>query len=790
MFKNFFKTTFRNLSLHKTFSFINIMGLAVGMTACFLIFLYVKFETSYDDFNTKANRIYRLVTDIKTPSNTLHGSTTSAPMAINIKKDFPEVESAVRIKYGSYLVRRDNIKFQTNTILADSTLFNIFDFPLIYGNRQTALKEPMSIVLSQTAAKKYFGDKNPVGQTLLLTGDNINSVVTGVMKDIPENSQIRTDMIVSMSSDNRLSHRSSDSAWTRFNLASYLLLKPGVNANVFQSKFPAFVEKYITGQQKNSETNYTLSLEPLRDIYLRSTRDGNASGNINNVYIFSIIALFILIIACINFINLTTARATERAKEVGVRKIAGAKKVQLASRFVGESVLLCFIAFIIAFILSYLLIPVFNQLAGKTISPGLFADYNNVLLLFCTSVCVGLVAGIYPALVLSSYKPITVLKGRFVTGKKGVLLRKSLVVTQFTISVALIISTIVVYNQLKFMRSQDLGFNKDEMMIINTQGDKNRVALKESLSSVTGVLGASFSDAVPGGDNNTANSEIENSSGEMQNLSLDIFFVDFDFINLYKMGMVAGRGFSATFGADSNAMVINESAAKLLGYKTPQQSIGRNFDQWGVQGKIIGVVKDFHYLGLQQEISPLSMRLEQHDPMLSIKVSSNNFPSTIKTIEAKWSQIIPNRPFDYSFLDEDFDKQYRAEDRFGSLFLNFAVLAIFISCLGLLGLTSHSTIQRTKEIGIRKVIGANVASIVTMLSKDFVKLVFIASFIAFPVAWWTMHEWLQNFAYRIKISWWVFLVAGVSAILIALITISFQSIKAAIANPVKALRSE
>jgi putative ABC transport system permease protein len=789
MFKNFFKTTFRNLSLHKTFSFINIMGLAVGITACFLIFLYVKFETSYDDFNTKANRIYRLVADIKTPSNTLHGSTTSAPMAINIEKDFPEVESAVRIKYGSYLVRRGNIKIQTNTILADSTLFNIFDFPLIYGNRQTALKEPMSIVLSQTAAKKYFGDKNPVGQTLLLTGDNINSVVTGVMKDIPENSQIKTDMIVSMSSDNRLSHRSSDSVWTRLNLASYLLLKPGVNANALQSKFPAFIKKYITSQQ-NSETSYTLSLEPLRDIYLRSTRDGNTSGNINNVYIFSIAALFILIIACINFINLATARATERAKEVGVRKISGAKKIQLAWQFIGESVMLSLIAFIITVILSYLLIPAFNQLAGKTISAGLFGDYNNVLLLFCTSVCVGLIAGIYPALVLSSYKPITVLKGRFVTGKKGVLLRKSLVVTQFTISVALIISTIIVYNQLKFMRSQDLGFNKDEMMIINTQGDKNRSTFKESLSSVPGVLGTSFSDAVPGGDNSTANSKVENSSGEMQNVSLDIFFVDFDFINLYKMEMAAGRGFSAAFGADSNAMVINESAAKLLGCKTPQQAIGRNFDQWGVQGKIVGVVKDFHYLGLQKEISPLSMRLEQRDAMLSVKVSSNNLPSTIKTIEAKWAQVIPNRPFDYSFLDEDFDKQYRAEDRFGSLFLNFAALAIFISCLGLLGLASYSIIQRTKEIGIRKVLGASVQGILQMLSKDFIKLVAIAFVFAAPLSWWAMHSWLQDFAYRINIEWWMFAVAGFGALFIALLTISFHAVRAAIANPVKSLRTE
>jgi putative ABC transport system permease protein len=793
MLRNYLKTAWRNLWKHKAFTFINIMGLSVGMTACFLIFLYVNFETSYDNFNTKADRIYRLVTDIKTPSDMLHWSSTSAPMSINIRKDFPEVESSVRISGQSFLVRKGNLKFQEkNTIMADSTLFNIFDFPLIYGNKNTALKEPMSIVLSQTAAKKYFGDANPVGQTVLLTGAGINSVITGVMKDIPENSQIKADMIVSMSSQQQVYGNSSDSAWAAFNLASYLLLKPGTNPQNLAAKFPAFLDKYTGKQLKEAQMSFTLFLEPLRDVYLRSTRDGNASGNINNVYIFSIIAIFILLIACINFINLTTARAAERAKEVGIRKVSGAEKYQLMRQFIGESVMVCLIAFVITVILSIILIPLFNQLAGKTVSNGFFEHSFNILLVLFTSICIGFVAGIYPALVLSSYKPIIVLKGRFTTGSRGILLRKGLVIAQFTISIALIIATIVVYNQLKYMRNQDLGFDKDQMMIIDTNGDKNKDAFKESLSSVPGVLATAFSSSVPGNGNSTAYSKVQNKAGDMQTASLDIYFVDFDYINQYKMKIVAGRGFSKQFGTDTTqAMVINESTARLLGYTSPQQAIGRNFDQWGRQGKIIGVVKDFHYLSLQQAIPPLTMRIEPGGyQMLSIKVSSRNLPSTIKAIETKWNQIIPDRPFDYSFLDESFDKQYRDEDRFGNLFLNFAVLAIFISCLGLLGLASYSTIQRTKEIGVRKVMGASVANIVNLLSKDFLKLVLIAFVIAAPIAAFGMYKWLQDFAYRMNLSAWTFVLAGLVAVIIAFITVSFHAIKAAITNPVKSLRTE
>jgi putative ABC transport system permease protein len=793
MIKNYFKLALRKLWKHKVFSLINIMGLAVGMTACFLIYLYVHFETSYDSFNTKADRIYRVVTDIKTPSDMLHWSSTSAPMAINMQRDFPEVESAVRISGQSFLVRKGNDKFQeNNTIMADSTLFKIFDFPLIYGDKNTALKEPMSIVLSQTAAKKYFGNANPVGQNVLLTGAAINATITGVMKDIPENSQIKADMIVSMSSQQQIYGGSSDSAWGNFNLVSYLLLKPNTNPKTLASKFPAFIDSHTGKKLKEAQISYTLFLEPLRDVYLYSTRDDSKTGNIHNVYIFSIIAIFILLIACINFINLTTARSAERAKEVGIRKVAGAGRLQLAKQFIGESVVISFMAFIIAILLCSLLLPLFNQLAGKQVSSPFFYHPLYIVSLFFIAIGIGILAGFYPALVLSSFRPVAVLKGRFATGTKGILLRKGLVIFQFTISIILIIGTVIVYTQLNYMRSQDLGFSKDQEMVIDCNGDKNKDAFKESLSSVPGVLSTSFSSSVPGNGNSTAYSKVENKSGEMQTASLDIYMVDFDYINQYKLKVIAGRGFSKDFGTDTTqAMVINESASNLLGYTSPQQAIGKRFDQWGRQGKIIGVVKDFHYQALQQPIKPLTMRIEPGGyQFLSIKVATANLPSTIKSIESKWNQIIPNRPFDYSFLDESFDKQYRAEDRFGNLFFYFAILAIFISCLGLLGLASYSTIQRTKEIGVRKVLGASVPDIVNLLSKEFLKLVLVAFIIASPVAWLFMNKWLRDFAYRTSLAWWMFVFAGIAAIIIAFVTISFQAIKAAVANPVKSLRTE
>ena len=794
MIKNYFKIAFRNLWRHKVFSFINIMGLTVGMTACFLIFLYVKFELSYDSFHTKSDRIYRVVSDIKTPTEVIHASGPAWAVAPNAKDEFPEIQSFVRITGGdNVLMRKGDIKFQEeNAAWADSAIFNVFDFKLLKGNPNTALKDPFSIVFSETAAKKYFGKADPMGQTILITGDAFPAKVTGIMKDIPENSQIKADVFLSMTTITQKFNQSLDSQWGNYGASAYILLKPGTNAKSLERKFPSFLERRNGTEMKKMQMYPTLFLEPLKDVYLRSTRDDHKTGNITNVYIFSVIAIFILLIACINFINLTTARSAERAKEVGIRKVVGAGKMQLASQFIGESVVLCMIAFVVTLFLSWLLLPVFNQLAGKTISNGIFEHINYIILLFFSAIGIGLFAGIYPALVLSSFKPMVVLKGRFVTGTRGIFLRKGLVIAQFTISIALIIATIIVYNQMNYMRTQDLGFNKDQMMIIDTNGDPAKQAFVQAVKELPNVKSTAMSSSVPGGGNPGAYSEIENKKGDLQIANLDLYFVDFDYTNLYKIKMVAGRSFSRDFMTDTTqAMILNEAAVKMFGYTSPEQAVGKRFKQWGREGKIIGVMKDFHYRSLQEEIKPLSMRIEPGGSnLVSLNVAAANLPKTIAAVESKWKSLIPARPFSYYFLDEFFDRQYRSEIRFGKLFLNFAILAIFISCLGLLGLASYSTIQRTKEIGIRKVMGASVSNIVNLLSKDFLKLVGISFLVAAPVAWYFMHQWLKDFAYRVDIGWWIFLIAGATAVLIALFTISFQAIKAAMANPVKSLRSE
>jgi len=794
MLKNYFKIAFRNLWRHRVFSGINILGLTVGMTACFLIFLYVRFEMSYDNMHSKADRIYRIVCDLKTPSETMKISGPSWAVGPHLTMgDLPQVEASVRTTGDELLVRKGNVKFQElNSLYADSSFFQVFDFKLIKGNPRTALNEPLNIVFSESAVKKYFGNADPIGQTVLLTGEGFTAKVTGVMQDLPENSTIKADMLVSMNTLTRKLNPTLNDQWGNYGNTTYVLLRPGTSAAAFTKQLPAFLEKMNGTEMKQYNMFPTLMLEKFRDVYLRSTRDDSKTGNIKNVYIFSIVAVFILLIACFNFINLTTARSAERAKEVGIRKVVGAGKPQLTRQFIGESVIICLIAFLITLGLAAILIPSFNTLAGKTISTGIFQHSGFIGILFLGSIVIGLLAGVYPALVLSSFQPVAVLKGRFATGSKGIRLRKILVVAQFTISIALIISVIVVYLQLKFMRQQDLGFSKDQMMVINSNGDPARDAFMHAVQGLPDVKSVTMSSSVPGGGNMGAYSKIENAKGVMQIANLDLYFVDFDYLKQYDIKMAAGRMFSRDFMTDTTqAMILNEAAVKLFSYRSPKDAVGRNFDQWGRKGKIIGVIKDFHFKSLQEEIKPLSMRIEPNGcSLVSIKVSASHLPGTISSIEQKWNTLIPARPFSYFFLDDFFDKQYRSEQRFGKLFLNFAVLAIIISCLGLLGLASYSTMQRTREIGIRKVMGASVSNIVNLLSKDFLKLVAVAIIIASPIAWFAMHTWLQDFAYRIPIAWWVFAVAALTAALIAILTVSFQAIKAAVSNPVVSLRSE
>ena len=791
MFKNYFKIAFRNLWRHRGFSFINIAGLAIGMTASFLILLYVSFELSYDTFHTKANRIYRVVADIKTPSENIEANIPAWAVGPNLKKEFPEVEDAVRISNIYMLVRKDDLKFnEENAVAADSTFFSLFDFKLVQGNPKNVLKAPFSIVLSETVAKKYFGKQNPIGKSLKIFDKGRIATVTGIMEDIPENSHIYTDMVLSMSTYTQVLNNELDTDWGSYEAATYILTSVNTNIDQLQSKFPEFLERNNGKNMKQSQMFVTLLLEPLKDVYLYSNRGGAGNGSITNVYVFSIIALFILLIACINFINLTTARSVERAKEVGIRKVIGAEKKQLSLQFIGESVIISLLACILAASLITILLPYFNEMAGKIVSDGLSS--SHLLLLFLISLTIGMLAGIYPAFVLSSFKPVNVLKGNFSTGIKGIFLRKGLVITQFTISIVLIIGTIIIYNQMHFMRNQELGFNKEQMLILDTNVSPSQLALKNAIDNMPEVTSTSLGSSVPGMGNGAAYSEIENNDGELQVANLNVYFVDEDYIPQFDLKIVAGRAFSRSFATDSTeAMIINENTVKLLGYSSPEKAIGKKFRQWGREGKIIGVIQDFHYRSLQQNIQPLTMRLEpQSTNLIAVKIQAKNIQKTLADIEAKWQGILPEKPFDYSFLDMLFDQQYNSEERFGNLFLNFAILAILISCLGLLGLAAYSTLQRKREIGIRKVLGSSVVSVINLLSKEFIKLVLVAFVIAIPIAWFAMHYWLEDFAYKITIKWWMFAYAGASALLIALLTVSFHAIKASLTNPVKSLRTE
>ncbi len=795
MFKTYLKIAFRNLWRYKSFSFINVLGLAIGMASCFLIFLYVRFEFSYDSFHKNADRTYRLVADITNSTGTHPGYQTSAPMARTIQATFPEVQSVTRVIPADVLVVKGNIKFQEeNALWADSSFFSVFDFPLKFGDPKTALIEPNSLVFSETAARKYFGNTNPVGQSLLLSGMKLHARVTGIMKDIPENSHIKADMLISMSTYTQSFQPDIEPDWNAFIYYSYLLLEKGANPKKLEAGFPALLARDASAYMNKGNQQYAMFLEPLKDIYLRSSRGAPETGNIHNLYVFSLIAIFLLLIACVNFINLTTARSMERAKEVGIRKVSGAVKTQLIAQFLIESLCISLIAFVIALVLSGFSIPFFNQVAGKTISTGIFEQSRSIGWLLLLSIGIGLLAGIYPAWVLSSFNPISVLKGRFVSGSRGVMLRKMLVMIQFTISIALMVGVIVVYSQVHFMRSQPLGFNKDQLMVLDNVY-QDIPALKQQLSEIPGVLVLSASTSVPGKDYNnsiTDQTSIENSRGEIQHDNIATYNVDYDFIKTYQIGLAAGRGFSRDFHTDSlHAVILNMTAVRRLGYSSAGQIIGKQFNQEGTVGTIIGVVDDFHFHSLKETVQPLALRTGlDYWEFMTLRLNSSNLPSTIKTIREKWEQTHTIRPFSNFFLDQTFDQKYRSEERFGSLFLFFVLLAIFISGMGLLALASYSTLQRNKEIGIRKVLGASVLGIVTLLTSDFIKLVIISFVIATPLAWYFMNSWLEDFPYRIQITWWMFASAGMAAIIIAVAAVSLQAIKAALVNPIESLRME
>lgn len=797
MLKNYLKIAWRNIRKQKFYSFINILGLTIGMTCCFLIFIYVQFELSYDGFHEKKDQIYQLTTDVKTPTELIQADITSAPMGPALKADFPEVKAATRVIFSNMIVTNGENKYQEDHIaVADSNFFEVFTFPLISGTAATALAEPFSVVLTESKAKKYFGSANVLGKSVQIGGKKYTLKVTGVMKDVPENSQMPFDMMFSISTYKALGV-DLENSWGNFGTITYLMLEKGADAARFEKKLPGFMESHVGDQMRKSSMFYTLHIDPLKDVYMHSKRKGTTLvyGSITNVYIFSFVALFIMLIAVINFVNLATARATERAREVGVRKAVGAYESQLTIQFLCETLLLSLFAFLLSAILCQLLLPAFNMLAGKEIAINIFKT-GIVGLFLLVAIVIGLLAGIYPAVVLSSYKPVVVLKGAFSSSNKGLFLRRGLVVFQFVITIVLIAGVIIVYNQLLYMRSSDPGFKKDQQLVVEFNGiddmKEKWIDIKRQVASVPGVLGNTFSSSVPSKVNNSAYSSMELKSGDMQASNINLYFVDYDFIKQYGIKVVAGRGFSEEMGTDSTqAMVVNEATVASLGYSKPEDIIGKKFSQWGREGKVIGVIKNFNYHSLREEIAPLTMRIgpNAYTP-LTLTINPANLQKVLADVERIYNRYAPDGRLEYYFLDEAFDKQYRAEYRFGRLVLTFTVLAIFLATLGLLGLISYIVIQRTKEIGIRKILGASVGSILFLLSSDFLKLVLIALLVATPLAWYLMAQWLKEFAFRIDIQWWVFVLAGGVAVLLALATVYIQTVKTALTSPVKSLRTE
>lgn len=794
MFRNYIKIAWRNIRKHKFYASINVLGLTVGMTCCFLIFMFVRFELSYDNFQKKGDQLYRVVTDLKTPTDLLEWSSTAAPVGPNLKAFFPEVLNTVRVSGLDLLVQKGDNKYQEKKVaMADSSFFRIFSFPLLKGNPDKALAAPYSVVLSEKAARKYFGQADPIGQSLFMEG-KFTATVTGVMKDMPLNSHMNFDMLMSLSTLTKAWDPDRDKHWGNLSLNTYVVLPKGYDPMKLERKLPAFMKEHNTAM---SESNmYIFHLERFKDIYLRSARGSFVSGSLSNIYIFSVIAIFILFIAIINFINLATAKATERAREVGVRKSIGAFTTQLTFQFLCETILLSLIAFIFSLTLCQLLLPAFNELVGKTIRTSVFEQPHDLLWFSGIALGVGLLAGVYPALVLSAYKPVAVLKGTFSSGNKGVFLRRGLVAFQFAVAIVLIAGVTIVYRQLSYMHRQELGFKKEQVLVLRfDRVDSLHViwpVIKQQALQLPNVRGATFSSSVPGNGWYGAHSEVETRSGEMQATNLNMYSVDDDFIKQYGMKVIAGRAFSPAFPTDTiEAFMVNEATAASMGYANPADIVGKKFDQWGRKGKIIGVVQNFNYESLKQKIVPLSFR---PDPalfsFLSLNISTNDIPQTIASLKQLFERVAPQRRFDYFFLDEVFNSQYQSDERFGRLTLLGSILAILLAALGLLGLISYAVTQRTKEIGIRKVLGASVGSLLFLLSKDFLKLVVIATCIAVPIAWFAMHRWLQDFAYRINIEWWIFALAGMIALAIAIVTVSVQSVKAALMNPVRSLRTE
>jgi putative ABC transport system permease protein len=810
MLKNYIKIAWRNLVKNKVFSFINIVGLAIGLACFMLIALYVVDELSYDKYNEKASRIYRINSDITFGGTAMTLAVCSDPMGATLKNDYPQVEQYVRFynSDGSKRIKKGNVFItEENVAHADSTLFDVFTLPAIAGDTKNALNEPNTVVLTKTAAEKYFGSTDAVGKTIETSEDGSTLYkVTAVIEDIPGNSHFNFDFIFSM--DN------VDYQWGNFlsqNFQTYIVLQKGASANEFEKTLNTqVIDKYIIPQAKQfmnigsmeefekAGNKFAYSLTALTDIHLKSDRKGEmgVNGSMQFVYIFSVVAIFILLIACVNFMNLSTARSANRAKEVGIRKVLGTGKTTLVRQFLTESTLTALIGLVIGLVITALVIPYFNDMMAKSLSISQLLETRFLPFILLLPIVVGIIAGSYPAFFLSSFQPIAVLKGKVNTGAKRSGLRSSLVVFQFFTSIVLIIGTIVVYRQLNYIQNKKLGFNKDQVLVINGTGalQEQGNAFMNQVLAMPGVVSGSFSGYLPvsssARNDNTFSTEAVMDS--KNGFNMQVWTIDENYIKTMGMEITKGRNFSRDFPTDSGTLIINESTERVLGYADP---IGKKIYYNSPDGSsgiytVLGVVKNFNYESLRENIGPLCFTLGRSRWATSFKVNTANIQSLVGNIERTWKSMVPSMPFSYRFLDDAFDEMYRSEQRVGKGALFFAVLAILIACLGLFGLATYMAEQRTKEIGVRKVLGATVGNVVAMLSKDFLKLVLIAAVVAFPVSWWFMNKWLEDFAFRIDIGWWVFAVAGLAALSIALLTVSVQAIKAALANPVKSLRTE
>lgn len=791
MLKNYLLTAVRNLLRNKGFSAINILGLSIGIASFLLISLYVYFEWSFDRFHSKADRIYKIVENLRTENEILYQATSSPPMGPAMAKDFPEIEEFVRMQGRGFLVKQgENSFFESNCILADSGFFRVFDFKLLKGDPDKALTAPKSVVLTASMARKYFNQDDPVGQSLDLNGTQY--AVTGVVEDFPYNSHIRYDMIASFSTWSADNRQQEISCWFCNGFYTYILLKDGADIEVLRSKMPDFITRNI---EKGGMYYEELPLQPLANIYMGVGRtwENGPRGSKANLYILSVIAVFILIVAGFNYVNLATARASRRLKEVGLRKVLGAQRRSLVGQFLGESIIVSSVSTAIGAAVAFLTLPSFNVFVSTHLTFGILP---SGLVFWATLVVIalfiGLLAGAYPALVASGFEPLQMFRPTVRGLFSHQYFRKVLVAAQFTISIALVAGTLLVFDQLTMMRTRDLGFVKEATLIVPMSGNREvrdkMLEQKPEYLKIPGVESITASGFAPGLGANNFYSEVEMQDGKMSPTNINTNFIDHDFLKAYKMELIAGRDFDENRGADdSAAFIINETAMKDFGW-TIDNALGKKVRQFN-PGEVIGIVKDFNYRSLHQRIEPLLMRpLNGGYRNLSLKLNSSDIPSVVAGIGTRWKELNPTIPFRYSFLEDDYNQLYQADAKLGKVAGVFASLAIFVGCLGLLGLTSFAVERRVKEIGVRKVLGASARSIVFLISREFIGLVIVAFVIAVPITYYMINRWLENFSERITIGATGFLIAGMGVLVLAWATTSLLSFKAAATNPTKALR--